>query len=529
VEDDRFAEGAAARPPARAAIVAMNNDRQPAPAGFSPGRRTIWVMSVAVGLVVAGVQLWLVARAGTDMPFYDQWGVEGQWLYPAWGAGTLRFADLLRAHNEHHIFWTHLLNLVLFATNGQWDPLVQMTAMVGLRAACAGGLAAALMPGWGRAGRLLVAAGVTSAFLPVLAWHNVLWGFQSQVYFSLGFSLLAFGLLGTARISPGRWLAGVAAGITAQLGMSTGVFVPVALLGLAAVRALESRPKRLAWRPVTAAALLLVLAAALRATVPAHAGLEAASLRQFLAVLGRCLAWPYPENPWVALVANVPLVLVVWRRLTLRQAPRPGEDYALLIGFFTMATSVAEAALRGGSPELAVGLPSRYADFQILLPVANAWCLCSFLTAAPERWRRVVSIGALVWGCVLVLGWLALSAQMWRGVILPRMADRDAPVRLIQAFQATGDARVFLGQPRLLVPSPNLTSVAQVLADPRLRGRLPPSLQPGRPLGPLSALTRRILRHATGILWSALAIAAVLAGVVYLRSGFTPEVSSEET
>ena len=492
-------------------------------------RAVFWALPLAVGLMVAAAQLWLVAKAGTDIPFYDQWGVEGRWLYPAWCAGTLRFADFLRTQNEHHILWTHLLNLVLFAANGQWDPLVQMAAMVGLRAACAGGLAAALMPGWGRAGRLLVAAGVICAFLPFLAWHSVLWGFESHTYFCLGFSLLAFGLLGTARMSPGRWISGLAAGIAAQLGMGAGAFVPMALLGLAAVRTMESRPRRLAWWPVTVAVPLLVLAAALRVTVPGHAGLEASSPCQFLAVLGRCLAWPYPGNPWVALVANVPLVLVVWQRLTRRQARRPGGDYALLIGFFAMATSVAEAALRGGSPELAVGLPSRYADFQVLLPVANAWCLCALLPAVPERWRLMAWLGALAWLLVLLSGWLALSAQMWRGVIRPRMADRDAPVRLVQAFQATGDARVFTGQPRLLVPGPDLKSVWDVLTDQRLRGRLPPSLQPGRPLGPLSALVRGILRHATAALWSALAIAAVLAGVGFWRSGITPDASSGET
>ncbi|MFA5057399.1 MAG: hypothetical protein WC485_04755, partial [Opitutaceae bacterium] len=373
----------------------MDNDMQSGTIGSFALRRAAWTLPVAVGLVVAGVQLWLVSRAGTDIPFYDQWGVEGRWLYPAWGTSTLRFADLLRAHNEHRILWTHLLNLGLFAANGQWDPLVQMTAVIGLRAAGAGGLAAALMQGWRRAGRLLVAAGVTCAFLPFLAWHSVLWGFESQVYFALGFSLLALGFLGGARMSPGRWLAGLAAGVAAQLGMETGALVPVALLVLAAVRMMERRPRHLAGWPLVAMALLMALAVGLHVTVPGHAGLETASPRQFLGVLGRCLAWPYPDNPWVALVANVPLVFLVCLRLARRHAPRSGEDYALLIGFFAMAASLAEAAMRGGSPELAVGLPSRYADVQVLLPVANAWCLCALLPAAPPRWQRVAAVGAL--------------------------------------------------------------------------------------------------------------------------------------
>jgi len=496
----------------------------PAAAG-GPG----WALPVAVALAVAGLQLWLVARAGTDVPFYDQWGVEGRWLYPAWLDGSLRFVDLLRPHNEHHIFWTNLLNLGLFSVDGQWDPLVQLAAIVALRAACAAGLAAGLMAGSGRVARLLVAAGAVGAFLPHLAWHGVLWGFESQVYFSLGFSLLAFGLLGGGRRSEGRWLAGLAAGVAALLAMATGAFVPVALLGLAAVRLAERRPRPGEARRVIAAVLLLGLAWALRVTVPGHTGLEPASARQFLAALGRCLAWPYPDNPGVALVANLPLWLLVGLRLARWHAPRPGEDFALLLGFFATAAGIAEAALRGGGPELAGGVPSRYADFQVLLPVANAWCVAALVPGASARWRRVAWTAALAWAAVLAAGWLALSAEMWRGVIGPRIADRDAPVRLMVAFQASGDPGVFAGQPRLYVPNPSLAQVQQVLTDPRLRGHLPPSLQPGQPEGLLSRWVRCALRPANVLPGLALAAAAAFAVAGTRRRGLTPGVASGGT
>ena len=162
-------------------------------------------MPAVVFLIVLTAQLWLVARAGTDIPILDQWDVEGRRLYPAWRDGTLGLADLLRPHNEHRILWTHLLNLALFATNGQWDPLVQMAAGAFVRAACAAGLAAWLVRTVGHArGGWLIGLAVSVAFLPHLAWHNVLWGFQSQVWFSLLFSLLALALLGEPAISPGR-------------------------------------------------------------------------------------------------------------------------------------------------------------------------------------------------------------------------------------------------------------------------------------------------------------------------------------
>ena len=90
-----------------------------------------WRLVAAVFVVVIGLQLWLVAAAGTDIPFYDQWGIEGSWLFPSWVDGSLRAVDLVQPLNEHRMVWTHLLNLGLFMANGQWDPLVELGAING--------------------------------------------------------------------------------------------------------------------------------------------------------------------------------------------------------------------------------------------------------------------------------------------------------------------------------------------------------------------------------------------------------------
>ena len=111
--------------------------------GPARGRRR-WLLPAAVFALVLAVQLFLVARVGTDIPFQDQWDVEGRALYPAWRDGTWHAADLFRPHNEHRILWTRLLDLALFAANGQWDPLVQLAASAVLRAAGAAILAGML-------------------------------------------------------------------------------------------------------------------------------------------------------------------------------------------------------------------------------------------------------------------------------------------------------------------------------------------------------------------------------------------------
>ncbi len=470
------------------------NTARPSGDGDPARGREVWLLPAAVFGLVLAAQLLLVARAGTDIPFLDQWDVEGRLAYPAWRDGTWQVRDFFQPHNEHRILWTRLLNLALFTANGQWDPLVQLAAGALLRAAGAAGLAGLLARGAGGAGRSLVAAGVVLAYLPQLAWQNALWGFQSSVYFVLGFSLAALALLGDPARSWRRQAAGLAAGIAALLAMGAGAFVPVALLGLRGLQAVEQRRFDWAWWRATGPALgLLALAWAWRAEVPAHAALRAATVGQFGNAFARALAWPHTWQPAAALVLNLPLGLAVTARLAGWRRAGADEDFVLLLGGWAVLAAGAMAWTRGGGHEFDVGVPSRYADFLVLLPIANTACAVGLARSAAARGSRLAPPVAWAWGAFLFAGWLGLSAQALRGLILPRMRDRDAPVRLAVAFQRSDDAGVFAGQPLMLVPHPQPASVRVVLADPRMRGALPPSLQPGQPLGPLSLAVRALL------------------------------------
>lgn len=455
--------------------------------------RTAWWAAVAVFAAVGAAQLWLVAMCGTDVPWGDAWDVEGRLLYPGWRDGTWQAADFFRAHNEHRIFWTKSLGVALFGANGQWDPLVQLVAGALLRALAAAGLTGMLVGASGLRcrGAAAVAVGVAFAFLPHLAWHNALWGFQSQVYFSLGFSILALGWLGKEGVSGWRRWAGFAAGGAGLLAMGSAALVPVALIGLVALRAIERRAwSAERWQELWPALGLLGAAVALRVEVPEHAALQAQTAGQWVETFLRALAWPQAWQPLAALGLNAPLVGVVVARALGKRRAAAGEDFVVVLGGWAVAMAGAMAWSRGASGEFAGAVPSRYADFLVLLPLANAWFAAVLVR---ETSARVVRVVGVAWGLFLMMGWGGLSVEVTKGIVLPRMRDRDAPVRLAVAFQKSGDAAVLAGQPRLLVPHPNPESVRAVLADERLRGALPPSLQPDREKGPLSRAARWLL------------------------------------
>lgn len=465
-----------------------------ADSGSMVATRAGWRLPAAVFALVLAAQFFLVARIGTDIPYQDQWDAEGRLLYPAWRDGTWSGADLLRAHNEHRILWTRLLDLALFSANGQWDPLVQLAANALVRAAGAALLAGMLARGMGRWGRVGVGAGAGLAYLPHVAWENALWGFQSSVYFVIFFSLAALALLGNASRTPAQLAGGLASGVAALLAMGAGAFVPVTLLGLVLVRAIEWRRfDRARWSEAWPALVLLAMAGILRVAVPAHATLQAATARQFFNALGRALAWPHTGMPLAALVMNLPLLLLVGARLAGLRRAVAGEDFVLLIGGWSAVAAGAMAWTRGGGHEFDAGVTLRYVDFLLLLPIANTWCALRLAREAAAERQTLARLLAGSWGVFLFIGWLGLSAQIMRGFILPRMRDRDVTVRLAVAYQRSGNAAVFAGQPAFFVPHPNLTVVRAVLDDPRMRGALPPSFQPDRPMGPLSRAVRVLL------------------------------------
>lgn len=81
---------------------------------------------LGAALVVLGARFWLICNYATQVPFLDQWGGEGLYLYRPWLLGQLTWHDLFQRHNEHRILFTRLLDLFILNINGQWDSILIM-------------------------------------------------------------------------------------------------------------------------------------------------------------------------------------------------------------------------------------------------------------------------------------------------------------------------------------------------------------------------------------------------------------------
>ena len=453
-------------------------------------------IAAALFITVWGAKLAVINRSGTDLPFWDQWAKEGELLIIPWLDRGDLWRPLVSPHNEHRIAPTLALNLGLMEAGGQWDARVQCLASGGLHAL----LLTGLFLGWSRSARpgLHVHGALFLALLGAapIAWENLLSGFQSQFHFLSGCSLLAAGgLLGCRARSMGWW-GGLAAGGVALVSMGSGVLCAAPIAAVAILRARRPEARRDAVWTLGAALLIAGSGALLHSPTPWHDTLHARSAAAFVVYVGRCLAWPAPEWPWLAPLLWAPWLALMAHRLHDRRELPPITDFILAGGLWVAAQAAAVAYSRAGEG----GMPaSRYGD---VFSLGLVFSLAALVILTEDgRLRRLLPATALA--AMLALVGLAAHAS-WHGPLAKKQVDHAAYERNVQAFVLTGDYAAFEKQ---LLPFPLPDWLARILRHPGIRARLPasvrapenvPGLAGGAPPAGLPALPGRNTRIIQG-------------------------------
>ncbi len=235
---------------------------------------------LAVFLIVFGARLWLIDRFGSPVPFMDQWDAEARGVIKPWLDGTLGADRIFEAHNEHRVALTRLLTLALFCGNGQWDPRLEAVVSSLIYAVVAVLAAVGFTRLVSARFRGAVFVGVVLLGALPFGWENTLFGFQSQFYLLVLFSLMAMWGLGTQVAFSGGWWLGAAAGLLACFAMGSGFFAAAAVLAILGAEILTRRSIK--WTKGNLATLvvclaLIALGLLMRTVVPGHADLRAQS------------------------------------------------------------------------------------------------------------------------------------------------------------------------------------------------------------------------------------------------------------
>ena len=382
----------------------------------APSRGSLWrgffPWALSLFFLGMGVKLALLHRCLNSLPYFDQWEAEGSGLYQPYLAHTLHFSDLFRAQGEHRIFLTNVYNLVLFLLNGQWDAQLQMVVNAIIHSATIAGFAWFMASLMGRRYWLVIWVPMAVAVMSLFTWENALWGFQSQFYFLLLFSLMTIALLSSEPLSP-HWLLGLVAGAGAMLSMASGL-LPFVAVGVVLILEIWKNPRNcphhlraLGFCAAFAFAGLLLLGKSDSNKIYA-----AHSFGQFFSSLGKNLVWPAPTYLWLVPLNLFPLALFGWVFVRSPAKAQPAERIILGLGAWTILQSISTAVMRGsGGPA-----PTwRYMDTLCFLFTANLLSAALLLGKyrGQLRFPDAVHAGLVVWLICCICGFYTINKFGW--------------------------------------------------------------------------------------------------------------------
>jgi hypothetical protein len=434
-----------------------------------------WVLSLF--LIGLALKFLLLQQCENSLPYLDQWEDEAAHTYVPYFEHQFSMTDLFRPNNEHRMLWTRIYNLGLLLLNGQWDSQFQMVANAIIHCATLA------IFGWMMAGLLgprswpFIWAPLMLALALPFAWENTLWAMQSAFYFLLIFGLLTIALIGSSKPGSSRWRLGVLMAIASLFSLASGFLAVVAVAALALVEIMRNRT---IWRgqiPTLAICAVITLAGLLvKVDVPRHHDLQAHSLQAFVVSLGKYVAWPNEQRPWLAPFNVFPLLLLGWLYLRSHQDRRPAEQMVLGLGFWVLLQSLAAAYARGedGAPPA-----SRYMDTCSFLFIAN--CLSIGLVCGWYRQRlrfaRFWYAAFVIWGVTCGIGLWQLTDRACDAPLQFWKACQHTRVQTTRAFMVTDDEQSFHQDSRFRIPFPYVPMLVFLLRTPDIRNILPASVR----------------------------------------------------
>lgn len=360
-----------------------------------------WIAGIGVFFLVLGVRWCLIGLFGVDVPFWDQWSMEAWKLYQPHLTGTLKFSDLFQSHNEHRLALSNTLNLALFIINQRWSPLLTMAIQSIIPALTAGLLATWHLRDAGkrRPSRLSLCL-IALIFLSPINSENLLWGFQSQVYFLAFFAVVAIRRASVGKRPIDVVIALICCGLASlsQAGGFTVAFVCGLIWLNKGVFHINNR-----WLNFLLCAAGFAIAYGLSllvVEVPGHRIFEAKTVWDFMQSLLKNLGWPF--GIFGVLLTWVPAGLIVLRAILRRKVFTEREVYPLALFVWTGGLCLAISRMRGAG---GVGPANRYGDMLALIYPATLFVLDYFepnqRTGIQNCWRGGIKLA------LLILFWVA--------------------------------------------------------------------------------------------------------------------------
>jgi hypothetical protein len=318
------------------------------------------ILLASLFLILLGTRALLISYAGSPTPFLDEWEADGARLLQPYIQGDLTLSDLFIPLNEHRIFFTKLLVLLIFNVSGYWDVVLQMIVNSVVNSATVVAIAYTLSRVL--CGGLAVAAIVLSTLLNAVpfGYDNAVLGFNTHFYLLLTFSFAALWFLTDSPAWSWRWGAGVLCAVGASLCLASGALTFAAAGGAQLMQ--MARGRRAGLHEALGIAVLVVITLALASTIPHVPDAEpvmARSVVQFASAFVGLASWP--AHTALGLVLILPTL--VFLSLTVAHRPTLSDPRWFNVAIFGWVVSqmLALAVGRASLP-----LQSRYFDILLI-------------------------------------------------------------------------------------------------------------------------------------------------------------------
>ena len=473
---------------------------------LSLSKRQNAVLYVSLFLVLVGSRAAVINYGGNSVPFGDEWDAVAAGLLRPYLQGNLKLAELFSAHNEHVIFFTRLMTLLIFKISGYWDVILQMIANAILDALTVVAISAALsrtLPGgWAQ---IAVILSVLINAIP-LGWENMVLGFNTHFYLLLAFSFAGLWLLADSRAWSLRWLAGGLCSAASFLCMASGALTLGAAIGLHLAQiACNRRGGLREWLGIAALGAVTLVLARVVLHAAGSGGLGAHSPAEFAAAFFHFASWP-PPFPLGLVIAAPSLIFCI---ITLVDRPALTDPRWFNVGAYGW-TLTQFLALAAGRAE--IGVQSRYSDTLLIGLIINLtsafWLSASATRAAKGR----------IWPYLGLAAWLVVVGASLAHAVRHVPGDLDNWRRItatgaknVRDYLGDGNISDLGGAPLLEIPYFESNRLRELLDEPEIRSALPPELLSRDPPRTwVEAFKRTFLRQSFTLLGSGLLLLIAL-------------------
>ncbi len=450
---------------------------------------------LGIFLFVFGCKLWLIRACASPCPYWDEWDVEARGLFKPLIEGNLSWINLFSPHNEHRLFMTRLLSLLLFKLNGLWEPKLAMVAGALIHSATA-----VLFYSWFRkvfAGKFiewLWTALILAVFALPLAFENPLMGLQTQVYFVILFSALSVKWLSQNEPFDLKWTLGAIFSILAYFSLASGILAAAA--GLAVIASRSVIAQNFNRRRAGGIFILLAIFAAGYFFTPVMGGgdaYKASSVPLFLGALLNMLSPPSFADLWTSALVWLPFFTYLFYLFLQKSDPSPEDRFLLGWGFLVLLHAAALAYGRGNS----LIVTGRYFDFFLPGLLVNLIAVVKLLKAEFPVSHKKISMFAAFWIWIIVCGfWNQTLHQLANGIKTKR-EEGQMHAANVKAYLSTGDFAYLKDKPEGQIPyaSKSAGELRELLDDPSIQSFLPEGIRPDGRKGRMMFAAEAVLKN----------------------------------